>query len=239
MSFSIVASMATHPVRYNMALRTIQMFAPTVDRMFVYVNGPAPPWHRRVPKNVTVVLGANARGNIGDVGKFYFIPVVDRSAIMLTIDDDIDYPDGYAKETAAAVTTYDGKYVVGYHACDLPNETVDSYYGGGQLNKCHFAQPLDRNRPVHLLGTGTVGFRVDRLRRLTVDDFPVQNMADIWLAAYCQREKIGMVALRRPAGWLRGKRSPDGGIYERHRSDDAAQTYVVNQHTWDHHAYTP
>jgi hypothetical protein len=65
-------------------------------------------------------------------------------------------------------------------------------------------------------------------------------MADIWLALHCQQKRIGMVALERERAWLTANPTPDTGIYERHKNDDAAQTTLINSISqWKHHAHIP
>lgn len=242
MSSRVVACMATYPPRYDMALRTMQTFGQKqVDELYLYVNDAgtrrdSPSWLGREPSNATVTLASNANGNLGDVGKFYHLNHVSPDTTVLLIDDDIEYPDGYAGRMACHVSEYDGRYVVGVHGCDI--ETLcTSYYGDGQTNKKHFAARVPYPRPVHLLGTGTVAFRRALLSGLTLRDFPTQNMADLWLAAYCQKEEIGMVMVEREAGWLSPYPTPDDGIYERYKNDDIAQTFIATSVTWTHNAH--
>lgn len=230
--------MATYPPRYDMAFRTMQTTGREVDEFYLYVNdvGAAPPgWLQRTPRNAHVYLASRERGNLGDVGKFYPLQQLPSSAFVLLMDDDLDYPDNYVGRMIQSSSRYDHEHVVGVHGCDLPNGEVSSYYGQGQINKRHFSQPLHEDRPVHLLGTGTVAFRASTAP-VGLEAFPLQNMADLFFAEWCQHSGVGMVMVRRPAAWIGEYPTPDGGIYESYRNDDAAQTHIVNRNSWTHYA---
>lgn len=240
----VVACMTTYPPRYDMAFRTMQVFGKKqVDEFYLYVNDAgtkrsAPDWLRkgRAPSNAHVTLGSSASGNLGDVGKFYPLPYLPRDCYVLLLDDDLEYPPDYAERMTEEIDRYEGENVVGVHGCDLPQEDVSSYYREGQINKTHYAEKQSWNRAVHLLGTGTVGFR-SSLVDITREDFPIQNMVDVFFAEYCQRQGIGMVMIRRESGWIQTHATPDEGIYERYKEDDAAQTFIINRTEWRHHVH--
>lgn len=238
----VIASFATFPPRYNIAVRAMQHLAPQVDILKVYVNDIVdgkqhrPPWLSRTPKNCEVTLGGDVRGNLGDAGKFYAAPT---QGIHLTCDDDILYPGDYVETIVAGLQRHDGEYVVGFHGCDIAPLPVDSYYRGGQVNKCHFRRALPGDRPVHVLGTGVMAYMPERVR-FPISTFRIQNMADIWCALRCQAEHVGMMCLQHPDGWLEASATPDEGIYHTYRDRDAAQTYLVNAvPQWNHYATAP
>lgn len=237
----VVALMTTYPPRYEMAVRAMKKMSKQVDHLYCYVNGNGrnhehPDWRKRTPSNVTTLLASEEVGNIGDVGKFYPLKYVSGKAHVLLIDDDIRYPDDYAETMGSWVERFDREHVVGVHACDLPERNVDSYYDEGQLNKVHFAEPLEEPRVVHLLGTGTVAFWSERIH-IRISDFFAQNMSDIYFARYCQRKEIAMIAVPRQRGWIRSYATPDDGIWGRFQGKDKTQTWLINQTQWRHHAH--
>lgn len=238
----VIATMATYPPRYNMALAAIQHVAPQVDRLHVYVNDyhegrhHPPPWLNRVRSNVRVTVGSEAVGSISDVGKFYATHLLP-PCFHLTLDDDIQYPTDYVKYLVRGIERYERRYVCGFHGCNI-NGAADSYYRGGQVGKAHFAQNEPTDRPVHLLGTGVLGYHTEALR-LRASVFKAQHMADIYLALHCQRHKVGMVSLEKPAGWINARATPEPGIYERFKHHDVAQTSAISQQPhWTHYAVT-
>lgn len=234
MSDPVFVSLATYPPRYNLALRAIQHIRPQCDFLQVYVNDvhrgarTTPEWINRVGKDVRVVLGSRARGTISDVGKFYDARYWTRNSYHLTIDDDIEYPSDYVDGIVRAIDAYDREYVVGYHGCKI-DRGATSFFSGGQKEKIHFAQPLAEDRPVHLLGTGCMGFH-GRAINLSVDrDFPCQHMADIWFAIAAQRQSVGMMQLRHPKNYIRQRATPDEGLYRRFKDNDAYQTIMIKR----------
>lgn len=235
----IFACMATYPPRYGMARRVIRNISPQVERMYVYVNdegGTGPNW--TVPENTVVLHGRNHWGDLGDVGKFFPLRIIDCHSFVLTVDDDLNYPSNYAEKMVEGVEKYNREAVVGLHGCDLPDEETESYYDEGQRNKINFQEKLERDRPVHLLGTGTAAFYSWVTRHLSMETFPVQNMSDIFFAIYAQEQRVGMIALRRSRAWVTPNPTPDGGIYDRYKGNDPTQTYLINQiPEWNHHVH--
>lgn len=236
----VIACMATFPPRYEMAKRTARDLAKQVDELHLYVNNRVTDdlsWLHHIPPNINPIIGSKTVGRLGDVGKFFPLQYIPRKAHVLLVDDDINYPANYAERMVRKIHLYDKSYVVGVHGCNLPNENVSSYYRNGQLKKVHFHKSLNHDRPVHLLGTGTAAFYKQRVG-IKLDYFETQNMADIWLARYCQDKNIGMMMVSRDRTWLTANKTPDGGIYRKYKDRDTVQTFLVNEYEWSLNAHT-
>jgi len=232
----VIASMATFPPRYNLALRVMQHIAPQVDRMKVYVNDQhegrrhLPPWMQRTPANCTVYLGSRTRGTLGDVGKFYAAPT---EGIHVTVDDDFFYPDDYVERICCGLNRNSGA-VVGFDGWDVGLKPIGGYYWDGKVNRKHFAPALDTDYPVHMLRTGLMAYRPAQIP-FPLSLFRFQNMTDIWCALRAQERQVPMVVLRHEAGWIKASATPDPGIGRTYQDNDAAQTHLVSQVEWKHY----
>ena len=79
---------------------------------------------------------------------------------------------------------------------------------------------------MHLLGTGVMAVHTDTLN-LPRAAFPSRNMADIWVGLAAQQQQVGMVAVRRTAGWVRFQKF-EQSIYSEGFGQDCEQTELVN-----------
>lgn len=238
-----VGCMTTYPPRYDMAIRSANRFAGQFDHLFLYANekegGSSRRWEDEVPGNVTVFRGEDEGGNLGDVGKFFPLRYITGQAYVFLLDDDIRYAPDYVEQMSENIDRFDREYVVGVHGYDVKKgEKIESFTEDGQVRKRHFAQPATQYRPVHVLGTGTVAFWSERVK-MSLSDFPVQNMSDLFFARWCQREAVGMMMVPRSAGWLRPYPTPDEGLWGRFKGRDETQTWILNNTEWIHHARTP
>lgn len=220
-SEEIQCSMATIPSRIETLRRVTQLIYGQVDLLRVYLNGftEVPEFLQR--PRILAVCSGEADGDLGDRGKFYWAR--DASGYQLTIDDDLHYPANYVDRIIAALERYNRRAVVGVHAIrfkDAPAEQINSYYKA--RNVTHFSLKLDRDEAVHLVGTGTFGYHPEGIH-LEPRDFPHPNMADIWVGRQTQRQRVPVVAIARPANWLRPYPT-EGSIFDTASHDDAIQT---------------
>jgi len=191
----VFASLATIPRRERGLARVVDALLPQVDGLGVYLNG-----YERVPafleREGIVVARSEEHGVRGDAGKFFWAGR--GQGYRLVCDDDIRYPEDYADRLVEGIERHGRRAVVGFHGCLLP-AVVDDYHASRRL--LHLSRALPQDVAVHVLGTGVAGYHVSALP-LTPGDFPVPNMADIWLALVGQRRRVPFVCLRRSGGWL-------------------------------------
>ena len=223
----VFASLATVPARERGLERVVDALLPQVDALGVHLDRRA-----RVPRWLDRDRIAVVRGDRGDAGKFAWAGTT--SGYQLVCDDDLDYPPDYVERLIEGIERHGRRAVVGFHGAVL-REPVSDYFRSRRL--LHFASPLARDTPVHVLGTGVAGYHVSALR-VTPEDFPEPNMADIWLALLGQRRRVPFVCLRREPGWLAelpGFR--EDSIYARARRDGRRETEAVRSHqTWTLHS---
>jgi len=146
-------------------------------------------------------LSQDAKGDLGDAGKFHWID--DREGVgyshYLTIDDDIGYPNDYVERLKWEFDLRKGRAIVGVHGSEF-SEPIEDFVTSRQ-NRCRFYEGLDKARSVHILGTATTMWSKATLQ-LSHEDFTLKNMGDLQLAIAAQRQNVPLVAIPRPQHWL-------------------------------------
>jgi hypothetical protein len=228
---SIAASLATIPSRVHLLERVVASLLPQVDQVHVYLNG-----HQQVPafldRERVVVARSQDHGDRGDAGKFFWAE--QPFAYHLVCDDDLEYPSDYASRLVGSIERYGRRAVVGVHGVRLTSK-IDSYFNSRQVS--HFARQLPTDRPVHLLGTGTVGYHHSTLR-VRIDDFERPNMADVWFGLLCQRQRVPCVAVARKERWLAPFKVGGSSIYERTKRDQRHVTEALKR-VWPWQIFSP
>jgi FkbM family methyltransferase len=207
----IRASLASVPSRRESLRRTVASLLPQVDRVGVYLNG-----YNGVPKFLEHeridVARSQDHGDRGDAGKFYWSDAGDFD-YHLTCDDDLIYPQDWAKTLVAGVERHGRRAAVGTHGALLKPGARD--YHGSVKARYHCLKDVLREHPVHVLGTGVACWHssLDIGPRV----FRHPNMADIWLAEWAQREGVPLIVLPHKAGWLRLQKTPADSIWQASR----------------------
>ena len=220
----VFASLATIPARERGLERVVEALLPQVDALGVHLNG-----HARVPRwldrEKVIVVRSQDGGDRGDAGKFSWAGTT--SGYQLVCDDDMDYPGDYVERLVEGIERHGRRAVVGFHGAVLGDPVVD-YFRSRRL--LHFTSGLTADTPVHVLGTGAAGYHVSAIR-VTVEDFPEPNMADISLALLGQHRRVPFVCLRREPGWLAelpGFR--EDSIYARARHGGGPENQAIRAH---------
>jgi len=107
----------------------------------------------------------------------------------------------------------------------LLRQPFDNYYAGDARAVLHFERALALPRRVHVAGTGTAAFHTACVRP-SMAVFAHPNMADTWLAVHAQQQGLPVVAVPRPAKWLRQLPMQRSSIYEQgaRRAGDGLDT---------------
>ena len=129
------------------------------------------------------------------------------------------------QENVSAIERYGRRAVVGLHGVLLSGK-IKSYFSSRKVK--HFANPLAEDCPVHLLGTGTVGYHHSTLR-VRPDDFEKPNMADVWFALLCQQQGVPRVAVARKGRWLAPLKTGGPSIYDRTKGDQQHVTEALRR----------
>lgn len=220
-------SLASIPSRAKILERVVRRLLPGVDVVRVYLNG-----YDTVPAGLAheprvLIARSQDHGDRGDAGKFFWAD--EARGYQIICDDDLLYPASYAETLVNALERYKREAVVGFHGIVL-REAVQSYYADRRVT--HFSTKLKVDQPVHLLGTGTIAYHPSSIT-VHPEDFPIPNMADIWLGRLAQAQAVPMIMLAREGTYLTGIQTTDKPIFDRfHRSDEAQTEAINSQGLW-------
>ncbi|MEV3806028.1 glycosyltransferase family 2 protein [Aeromonas veronii] len=224
----IYASLATMPSRLESLEKVIDRILPQVDEINVYLNN-----FTNVPeflkhKNINIEKSQN-NGDLRDNGKFFFSDKI-TSSYIITVDDDIIYPQDYVQKLVSALATYKNKAAIGVHGVIFA-ENIEKYFTGRTVYG--FNKSLCSDRIVNLLGTGTLCYHTDTLN-LNHLDFKTTGMADIWTAIFAKRQQIPMICIKRPESWMKVFHNKNTiTLYEEFKDNDSVQTnLLLNEGSW-------
>lgn len=221
----ITAKIASIPERVLQLKITVKFFLNHIDKLEVYLNNyPAVPSFLNTSK--IEIFTSQESGDRGDIGKFYQVDRV--VGYILTIDDDLIYPENYIHTMIEKIDYYQKKAFICVHANLLPKYKLSSYYKD-KLG-FHFEKRLERDTRVHIPGTGTLGFHTDNIK-LSESIFLVPNMTDIWLAVYAYENNIPIISIERQDNWLLQARGEEfnRSIYQSSFKNDVYQTELLNK----------
>ncbi len=220
--YRVSASLATVPDREDALSRTVNSLLPQVDCLRVYLNG-----FKHIPAFLEapqIEIARNSHhGDLGDSGKFFWCDDNDNS-YLLTCDDDIIYPPDYVAKLIGAIERYKIGVIVGFHGIIL-KPPVRSYYRDRKVFHC--SSHLDEDQYVHMVGTGCAAWHSSTLE-MSLKDFKIPNMADIWLGRLCQKQEVPVLTVARNAGWIQIQ-DVSNTIFERCKNNDPVQTRIVNE----------
>ena len=214
-----IAQVASIPGRVDTLKLTVSSLLPQTDMIFVALNG-----YNEVPSFLTEdkkIVYALMDNSLGDAAKFY--DVDQRNGYFLTCDDDLVYPQGYVSYMISGIKRHGG--IVSLLGKRYDTRPVNSSMGGHtSLYKCltHVRADVE----VHLGGTGTMAFHTDSIK-LSIDNFPKPNMADIWMAKAAAEQGVKITALAHPDMYVK-QRDYGGPTCMKEWHNDTYQTEILN-----------
>lgn len=213
----ITASFAAIPSRIDNARRVYEDLSMQADEVRVHTNGFTVPFNYSGPED------------LGDAGKFAHGP---QEGYWIVCDDDLFYPPDYVEQLIAKIEEYGREAVITLHGKRFDRTPVDRFCRGFTANyRC-----LDRvaeDVPVHVPGTGVLGFHVDTIRP-TLGDFPLRmkNMADLHFGRLCQAKGVPIICAAHEKDWITHQWVPGSTLWRESLKDDALQTELVNSVEW-------
>ena len=185
---------ASIPERHKTLLNVVESLYDQVDNITLFLNN----YKIDLKDSKITTLSSLDFFDSGDLSKFFFSGNED-SEYFFTGDDDVIYPPDYISTLTEFLDTNPNS-IVGVHGV-LIKQPFSSYYDLTSRYTLNFQNSLQKNTIVHILGTGTIGYKSSINLKYT--DFQFQNSADIWLAIFAQKNNIPMIAIKRPAFWLK------------------------------------
>tara|TARA_R100001530_G_scaffold53831_1_gene39752 strand:+ start:1195 stop:1899 length:705 start_codon:yes stop_codon:yes gene_type:complete len=217
----IVAGMAALRPRAKAMEAAIRSLYDQVNEFHICLTG----WKEK-PFEDQKITWSFQSGEYGDAGKFRFVEQVE--GLYFSCDDDLIYPGNCLMKLKKQLQK-DSNSFVGVHGSDLLTP-IRSYYTSRRVYHC--LQTVLGTVQAHILGTGIMLFDT-RNNPLKVTDFPIKNMADVWVALFAQVNKSPMFVVKHAEGWI--KQSPINlhqTIYNQHRLNDRPQTQAVKSINW-------
>ncbi len=223
---AITFNLASIPSRTKSLHDVILSLLPQADAINVYLNNfESVPDFLYHPK-IRYFKSQIHAGDLGDAGKFF--PVESLKGYIFTVDDDLLYPPDYAKTMIHNIERHKRRAVVTCHGRLFhPNRPVKSLYRDfAQAFSCLKFTP---EAFIHLPGTGVTAFHSDTCLP-PLSAFEASNMADVWMALFCQKNKIPVFCIQHPSKWIRESQN-----YDRHytiwnfcHANDSFQTEQIN-----------
>lgn len=209
---TVSGSMASIWLRESALHAAVNSLSHQVDHLNVYLNGydVVPSFLQQPYITVVQSQNAGAKGDIGDIGKFFWCNDV-KTEYHITVDDDIVYPEDYVNKMLTFRQSFPGPAVVGVHGIRIIEESLvptdphvrgQGYYGSRKVWMA--VEKVPHQVVVHILGTGTILYKFDDFGVIDIDQvFQQPNMADIWLGGLAQKLKIPMMVIPHEADWIR------------------------------------
>jgi glycosyltransferase involved in cell wall biosynthesis len=200
---------------------------PQVDELVVYLNGfDAVPEFLQNDPRIRVVRSQDAAGDLRDTGKFWgAVATTGDWDYYFSLDDDILYPPNYVTRLVQKIEERGRGAVVGVHGSTL-RTPMASYIRDRDVRHCLFG--LEQDEAVDVLGTGTAAFHRHTFA-LSLADFPVHGMTDIWFSLAAKKQGLERIVIRRRESWMTVLEVEAGTLWEEAAKDDRVQTEVAAQ----------
>jgi hypothetical protein len=194
-----IAGLASIPSRIESLRYVVDSIIGQIDEFHIYLNN-----YSTIPDflsrdKVTIYRSQDFK-DLTDIGKFYPLFNQNVDCYFFSIDDDIIYPANYAERMIGKIKSYDEKALICVHGNVLPRRKLESYFAEKKCLQYHYFFAEDQK--VDVPGTGTLAFR-SNLLKLSLDDFPLDKMSDIWIFKKAFEKKIDVISIEREKNWLR------------------------------------
>ncbi len=194
---AVFVGIASIPGRVEALKSTIDSLSPQVDKIGVFLDG-----YSSVPdfltENDKVICKTSDDFNrkVGDAGKFFWVD--NHHGFYFTCDDDLTYPKDFVERIKSKILSNKNPVVVGWHGSVLLTP-FENYYDKSSRRVFTFGAPRPYDTPVHILGTGCLGFHTNDIV-VNFSDFPTPNMADVYFAKIAQEQRVPFQVIKHERG---------------------------------------
>jgi hypothetical protein len=215
-----IVGIASLPERIECLKDTIDSLYNQVDEIIVGLNN-----YKVIPdflkkEKIKSFLLDNS---LGDAAKFYKIDEY-KNCYYYACDDDIIYPNNFCEILEKKLEIYKG--IIGLHGVVI-KKPVKSYYKDRIVY--HGFSPLNKDVEVDLVATSSCLIDTSILK-ISLNDFQIPNMADIWLGDLAKKQNVKSIAISRGNNWLMysPKMKDKWTIYDHYKKrKDTEQTKIV------------
>lgn len=139
--------------------------------------------------------------------KFYFYEKIPENTYYFTIDDDIIYPIDYSEIMIEKMKKYNNECICCVYgknidlSLDFDYNTPKEHY---KQNKFSIHKKTNQDNEVMIPGTGTSCIHKNKKTKdmIKFSEMIVDNMSDYYLASFCKKNKIKIIAIERYSYWL-------------------------------------
>ena len=219
-----IAQIASLPDRVKLLKQTIESLEPQMDRIFVYLNN-----YEKIPRFIeksSTTYGVLCDNLHGDAAKFTDVDQY-KGAYIFTCDDDLVYPSDYADKMIAGVKKY--RCPVSLHGSVFRKLPIEDYHGDPNKIKYHCLYNVPQDVQAHIVGTGVLCYKFEHVPGLSLQDFEIRNMADIWFSKYCKIRGIATVVLKHEEGYIKYL-NPSSTIWDQKVNDCQLETEIINSY---------
>lgn len=224
----VYVCIASIPSRLALLIETINSLLPQVDKVYLYLNNysanNADGIKNIDPEKIDYIIGDNTSG---DAGKFYWGDKI--NGFICTCDDDIIYPPDYIETIVSGIEKYKRKSIVTFHGRIFARIPVKSYYKWNKLFNCQ--NKIDSDSVVNVGGTGVMGWHSSTIK-ISMQDFPSANMADVHLSILANRNKVPIMVLAHEGAWIKVSMTINS-IYSQMVNSDSEHVRRINAEQWN------
>jgi len=214
------AHIASIPDREASLFQTLLSLTNQVKRIYVALNG-----YRKIPdysKNFNNIEFHLMNNSLGDAAKFAFVNKV--SGFVFTCDDDLIYKPGYCDYMISKYNEFPG-CIISLHGKKFVRPVIRAHRGFEENYHCF--NPVLGNHYVDTGGTGVMLFNTKDIK-LSIEMFPIKNMADIWVGKAAVEQNVKIVVVEHSGHWLRYI-TPKNTIWSDHTQEqDVCQVRILN-----------
>lgn len=176
----VVAGMATMQGRDSIRTEAIESIASQVDELHIYHNYGELKNIEEKSSTHNVFHHRMPMGDIGDIGKYYFLLNGGVCDYFFSVDDDIRYPSDYVRKTLGLLRKYGKRAVMSWHG-SIIKPGFEDYYSPSSRRVFTFGSRQSYPARLDIVGTGASAW-CPSFVPLTWKDFESPNMADIFFS---------------------------------------------------------
>lgn len=199
----LIASVAEREEQLKIVIESI---INQIDLIHLVLN-----WYEEVPNwlkdDPKICVHLNPTNKNAHDAIWNFVP---KDGYVLIFDDDLFYPKDYVSKMINAIERHKRRAIITAYGSNI-KRPVESYlksrvtYG--------FSDFLERDIFVDMIGCGVCAFHASTIQP-TLQDFMIPYCRDIYFSLLAAKNKVKVVCLQRPQGWILPLKTSGSSVYE-------------------------
>jgi len=222
----VIAALATIPSRERFLPQVLASLRPQVDDLCVWLNG-----YDRIPQSIHDYGAkfAASQSNQGAERKFFRADASE--GLYLSCDDDLIYPSDYVETMCRHVAEWGGKAICTAHGRVYEGTPRDVHdVAPGSIGT--YLMDVPKGRLINHGGTGVMAWDLAHVRM--PDDWPLENIADMQVAIWAQKNEVPMYLVPHSGKWVGSlaPTDPDGLFKRSQREHHVRRNQLLRTHDW-------